>query len=115
MRGHRGALLIELIIVVVIIALLAAAYLGLMRRSPGGKGEKPTPKEAMDKARGVECANNLRQLRALIQMKVAEDERYPAALDSSSGMARCPVSGQAYRYDPRSGRVWCVTPGHERF
>ena len=111
MRKRQASLLIELIVVVAIIALLAGAYLGLSKR--GGKGEKSTPKAAMDKARSVECAANLLQLRALMETKVADDGRYPAALDPGNSMAQCPLTQKPYSYDPQAGRVWCTTPGHE--
>ena len=115
MRTERGALLIEIIVVVVIIALLAGVYLALIRGRGGGEEEASTPKAAMDKARGVECAANLQQLRALMQMRQVEDGEHPAALDPSSAMSRCPVTDKPYSYDARTGRVWCTTPGHETF
>ena len=103
---------VELIVVMVIIAILAVVYLGLTKRGGAG-GEASTPKAAIDKARSVECANNLHQLRAMIEMKVAEDGTYPAALNPASGMGQCPLTGKPYSYDPQTGRVWCTTPGHE--
>ena len=114
MSRRGGSLFIEVLIVVAIIALLASAYLGLINRSTDGSG-KSMPKAATDKARGVECASNLNQLRAMIQMHVAESGGYPAALDPNSSMSRCPVSGKPYRYDPKTGNASCVTPGHETF
>lgn len=114
MRGRGGALLVEILIVVVIILLLAGAYLGLTRKSGGGTAPS-TPKAALDKAHGIECANNLNQARQLVQMEVADSGQYPAQLDPESGVTRCPVSGQPYSYDPQTGRVWCTTPGHESF
>lgn len=115
MRAERGALLVEIIVVVVIIALLAGVYLGLIRGRGNGEDEPSTPKAAMDKARSVECAANLQQLRALMQMRQVEGAEHPAALDPTSAMARCPVSDKPYSYDARTGRVWCTTPGHETF
>ncbi len=115
MGDRRGSLFIEVLVVVVIIVLLAGAYLGLFRRSIGGEDGKSMPKAATDKARGVECANNLNQLRMTIQMKVAEDGQYPAALDPNNNMNKCPVSGKPYTYDPSTGSVRCTTPGHETY
>ena len=113
--SHRaGSLFVEVLIVAAIIALLAAAYLGLINRTTDDSG-KSMPKAATDKARGIECASNLQQLRAMIQMYVAEHDSYPAALDPNSGLNKCPVSGTLYRYDPQTGNVTCTTPGHEAF
>jgi len=28
---------------------------------------------------------------------------------------KCPVGGEPYQYDPSSGRIWCIHPGHEKF
>jgi hypothetical protein len=106
--------MVELLVVMVIIVLLAGAYLGISKKSGGGK-QAPTPKAATDKARGVECANNLQQLRALLEMENADKGAYPAALNPNNGMSRCPVSGRPYTYDPQTGRAKCVTPGHETF
>lgn len=114
MGRRAGSLFIEVLIVAAIIALLAAAYLGLINRSTDGSG-KSMPRAATDKARGVECANNLQQLRAMIQMHAADEGSNPPALDPNSGMSKCPVSGNVYRYDPGTGAVSCSTPGHETY
>ena len=113
-RGHKGTLLVELLVVVAIIAILAGVYLGAKKRSASGE-EKTTPKAAMDKAHDVECMNNLNQLRSLIQMSATENGAFPKALDSRSAINRCPVSNKPYTYDPQTGTVKCTTPGHENF
>jgi len=113
MRATRGSLLVEILVVVLIISVLAAVYLGLIRRS--GVTGPSTPKAAIDKARGIECRNNLNQLRMLVQMGISESGQPPAQLDPSTGIGACPISGQPYSYDPQTGRVWCTTPGHESF
>ena len=115
MGDRRGSLIIEVIVVAVIIVLLAGAYLGLFRRSVGGEDGKSLPKAATDKARGVECANNLNQLRMTIQMKAAEDGQNPPALDPNNSLSKCPVTGKPYSYDASTGTVRCTTPGHETF
>lgn len=112
MRKQQAALLIELVVVVAIIALLAGAYLGLMKRG-AKEGGKSIPKAAIDKSRSVECAAYLRQMRALLEMRMAEDGQYPPQLDTSVGMDKCPLSAKPYSYDPQTGRVQCTEPGHE--
>ncbi len=115
MKAREGSLLVEVLVVIVIVAILAVAYLGLINRHQGDEEGKSMPKAATDKARGVECANNLRQLRMLIQTKLTEDGDYPAALDPTNSICKCPVTGKPYSYDPRTGHAWCTSPGHEAF
>ncbi len=116
----RGFALVELLMVMVVLVGLAALYFGMR-----GKGEEVEPKfegaaqttlgKAVQKAESVACQNNLRQLRQMIQMEAMEGSN-PARLDPAWGLPlRCPVSGYEYRYDPRTGRVWCPTPGHENY
>ena len=116
--GARGFALVELLLVVVIIMLVAGAYYGLGRKQPAGEDGQAatTPGRAIDKAKLVECANNLRQLRMLIQTEMTVDSDYPKKLNAENGgaLTHCPVSGKPYSYDPRTGRVWCTTPGHEK-
>ena len=98
MRRRSASLLIELVVVVAIIALLAGAYLGLSKK--GSKGEKSTPKAAMDKAHGVECIANLQQAKALLQMQVSDEGHYPATIDTTNPIFQCPVTHKAYIYSP---------------
>jgi len=115
-RAARGFVLVEILIVIAIIALLVVGYHGL---SGGGEGdntiEKPsTPKQAIDRGKLAECAANLRNLRAEIEMFHAEHGRYPEKFNPSGSVGTCPVSGKPYVYDPQTERkIHCTTPGHE--
>ncbi len=111
-----GLALIELLVAIVIIALLAGAFYGLWRHGKGGQ-PKPTPAQAVEKAKGVDCQSMLQQVRASIQMAAMENEdRPPASIPTDmAAYAKCPETGQPYSYDPQTGRVWCTTPGHEGF
>jgi prepilin-type N-terminal cleavage/methylation domain-containing protein len=110
-----GLALIELLVAVVIIALLAAAFYGLWRH--GKAGQKSIPEQAKEKAQGVDCQLRLQQVRASIEMAKADnDDRPPASIPPDMApYAFCPQTNQPYSYDPQTGRVWCTTPGHEKY
>lgn len=112
----KGFVLIEILIVIAIIALVVVGYYGLSGKSNGEDGgEKPsTPKQAIDRGKLVECAANLRNLRAEIEMFQIENGRYPEKFNPSGAGSTCPVSGKPYVYDPQTGRIYCTTPGHEQ-
>ncbi|MHB1457056.1 MAG: prepilin-type N-terminal cleavage/methylation domain-containing protein [Armatimonadota bacterium] len=114
----RGFALIEMLVVIVIIAILAVIlipkYTGI---NAVGKDKINAP---VQRAHGVECQNNLQQIRNAITLYYTQNEQYPATLDAlSSSMSstsfKCPVSGNPYIYDPGAGKVSCSTPGHEKF
>ncbi len=132
-RGESGqASLIALLVSVALIGLLVWVF--FFRHN----GNRPSEKEelahnamvhsdkkttlgaAEDQAKAVECKNNLDQIRQAIVMDRQMDEGTPPpqSLQSVHGlpdsMKACPVSGRPYIYDPRTGQVHCVTPGHER-
>jgi prepilin-type N-terminal cleavage/methylation domain-containing protein len=119
-EARAGWSLVEMVVVLAIIAALAIwlvpRYLG-GAKTPAGR----TVSAPVQRARGVECANNLRQIRAAIQMAQTTTETSPGSLAelSSSGVPRqmlaCPVSQQPYRYDPRTGRVGCALAEHRSY
>lgn len=116
-ENARGFALVGLLLVIVIIGLTLGAYFGLGHKQTDSEDGRATttPGRAIEKAKSVECANNLRQLRMLIQTEMTVDSDYPKKLNAENGgaLTHCPVSGKPYSYDPRTGRVWCTTPGHE--
>ena len=119
LRNNHGQLaIIEIVVVVAII--VALAYF-LMPRYLGGPGQgiknggPPTPRE---RASGVECMSNINQVRQAINMYQQSNEKYPASLSEGGvpdSIAKCPITGTPYSYDPSQGRVWCTTPGHQRY
>ena len=115
-RARRGFVLVEILIVIAIVALLVVGYYGL---SSNGEGEaetqKPsTPKQAIDRAKAVECAANLKSLRGEIEIFQIENGRYPEKFNPSGAVGTCPVSGKPYVYNPQTGEIHCTTPGHEQ-
>jgi prepilin-type N-terminal cleavage/methylation domain-containing protein len=115
-RFRRGFVLIELLIVIAIIALVVVGYLGLTGDDDGdGEADTPsTPKQAIDRGKMVECAANLRNLRGEIELFNIEHGRYPEKFNPSGAVGSCPVSGRPYVYEPQTGTIRCVTPGHEQ-
>lgn len=128
-RGRRGfAALIEIIIVAALILGGLALYLsfsggyGKMPDVGGPVGDQPAsvPGRAIQKAHSMECQQDLRQLRMLINMSKGEGESggYPQSLEAmpeASKIRTCPVGGEPYTYDPTTGRVSCPHPGHEGY
>ncbi len=112
-----GFALIEIIVVLALLLIVAGAYYGLSHKGEKNAPAKSIPAKAIEKAHSVECQSNLQQIRQMIQMEAATGEGFPARIDqgATASISRCPVSGQPYSYDPQTGRVWCSTPGHERY
>ena len=122
--GRRGSwTLVELAVVMVILVALAAwllpRYLGSGKNSPG----QTTIQAPIQRAQGVDCRNNLQQIRTAITMSQQSNEHFPVSLNelttSGSGLSRemlvCPETKQPYVYDPRTGQVNCPYPPHRSF
>ncbi len=118
-QGRRGLMLVELLLVVAIIALVAGAYYGWGRKGPEQSEGRATttPGQAMEAAKDAQCAENLRQLRMIMLAETDIEGNNPRKFDAEAGgsLTHCPVSGKPYQYDPETGRIWCTTPGHEKF
>lgn len=120
LRSNRGQIftLIEILVVVAIIVVaglwISNTYLGVGKKA--GSGGPATP---IERGQGVDCANNLHQVRMAIDMYKQDNEKPPASLQDLRGlmesMFKCSVSGKPFSYDPATGRVWCTTPGHENY
>lgn len=117
--ARSGQTMIGLLVVIVIILGLTLWFMYPSRQAKkGGAPQRSTATQVKDKAEDVVCRNNLRQIRMAIQTDVMSGEPPPkslAELHYPAESLRCPVGGEPYRYDPRTGQVHCVHPGHERF
>ena len=72
----------------------------------------------MQKAVSVECQSNLQQIRAAIQTSKEENDEFPASLSEigyPAKVLRCPISKEPYNYNPATGEVRCLFPGHEQY
>lgn len=112
----RGFSLVEMLVVIVLIAAMGAALMNFYagKGKPGEKRRSP-----VQRARGVECAEYLRQNRMAIDMQKNSDEesRAPATLGElrlGTQAQSCPEGKVPYSYDPATGVVRCPYPGHEK-
>jgi hypothetical protein len=112
-------MLIGLLVVLVIIMLLYKAEFG--GPAPGASHAPGEPQTrlgaAVNQADKVVCRNNLSQLRAAIGIYQGTYGSFPPSLEGlqSNVALKCPVGGEPYQYDPATGTVHCVHPGHEAF
>ncbi|MGQ9463947.1 MAG: type II secretion system protein [Candidatus Fervidibacter sp.] len=117
---HKGQTLVMLLVVILIIAIVAAfIYLSKPAQSPqtGGQEARTTYGAALQRAKEVECMNNLHQVRQAVQMFAAEQGANPPSLQSVRFPAGvqpfCPIAKVPYTYDPNTGTVKC--PQHPQF
>jgi len=85
---------------------------------PDGNGKTLVGK-ALYRAKDEVCRSNLGQIRQSIQVNTdAVENTYPESLEATKlgdTYYKCPIGGEAYVYDPQTGRVTCPHPGHEKY
>lgn len=121
--GERGFFtLIGLLLALVIIGMLLSMY-GLPGGT-GGAGGTGSGGDAVtviggtkNRAQDTVCRNNLAQLRAAIGIEAGASGVNPPSLDGlNAGVdLACPGGDEPYEYDPATGQVRCVHPGHGSF
>lgn len=83
-----------------------------------GKGETIVGR-SMLAGKDTQCQNYLGQLRASIQINTDPvDNTRPQSLEETrlgKTFYNCPVGGEAYIYDPQTGKVSCPHAGHESY
>lgn len=129
LRDRRGFLsLIELLVVLVVIMVGLYLWLNMGSFGSGGGtmgnyvprrgGPTTTPGIAIDQAVSVKCVENLRQVRQALMMWEQQNEGYPGSISDlrlGDASTKCPNTDQPYSYDPATGKVKCLTPGHGGF
>lgn len=126
---ERGFLaLVEILVVLVII--MIAMYYWIGSAGPGETGSAPAgyvprrggpetmPGAAIDMAVSTQCMENLRSIRQSLTLYQGENQKLPDSLTELRlpvSTTRCPNTGMEYTYDPATGRVKCLTPGHGKF
>lgn len=74
--------------------------------------------QSLARAKDVDCMNNLRSVRQMIQVAVTSSDTPPATMDEmrvSKSMQQCPIGKEPYRYEAGSATVNCPHPGHEKY
>lgn len=116
--------MVAILVVVAIIAILVVVFYGKgaggskAQTRPDGKGETIIGK-SLYAAKDDVCRNDLSNLRASIAINTdSVDGTKPAKLEDTrlgSQFYICPVGGERYTYDPKTGKVSCPHPGHESY
>lgn len=115
----RQAQTLAVLLVVILIIAIIASFVWFSQRLPSGTREmkgQTTYGAALQRAKEVECLNNLQQIRTAIQTYAAINGSNPPTLGASllGGVQPiCPVTKVPYTYDPASGTVRC--PQHPKF
>ncbi len=121
---NRGFTLISSIATIGIIAILAAVYVGYSGtggKSPRADGRgKTTLGLVKANAQDEVCKSNLSQVRQslMVAQTSSGDDSYPATLEETrigADFYKCPMGKEPYVYDPKTGKVYCPHPGHEKY
>lgn len=122
---QRGQTLVASLVVIAIMGILAVA---LLRPWAVGGTSKPARADGLGnsmpglvklKTEDTVCQSNIGQVRLMIQAQMGGDDTYPASLTELRGLPKeflsCPIGKEPYQYDPTTGTVRCVHPGHEKY
>ncbi len=109
--------LIEILLVCVVLVALGAG-LSVMLLGHGKPGEKA--KTPIDRAKSTVCQSNLTSIRQSIAASQAGDTdgKFPQTLEElklPKEILSCDVGKEPYIYDPATGTVRCIHPGHENY
>lgn len=121
MKLQRGNTLVATLAVIAIIAILAVVFLkggGTMKARKDGIGKTIIGQTRAD-AKDTVCQSNLGQIRSSLQINQDPVEgTWPAKLEDTrlgADFYACPLGHEPYQYDPKTGKVRCIHPGHEKY
>ena len=129
MKTQRGSSLIGIIVALVLL-LFVGLYFLTYKPGSGVAGEKAGYGVRKDKvgetivgqsiarAKDAKCMEDIKQVRAAIEIANPAGETPPAALTElklPKEMIECPIGHEPYEYDPATGKVRCPHPGHEKY
>lgn len=121
-RGLIGVLVAAAIALVLTIVMLnGSGTFGGTKKEPErpDKLGKTIVGKSLLKAKDTVCLEQLQEDREMIQLATDPVEgTKPATLADAKvtgDLARCPIGHEPYVYDPATGQVHCVHPGHEKY
>lgn len=101
------ALLVLFVALVIVVILVYKAGVVYTRGTKETRTVIPPP----ERANILRCQTQIRKIEGAIQLYYAENSKYPESLDDltdiQSQETYCPVTGQAYLYNPENGTVIC--------
>ena len=110
-----------IILVLVVVLFKGSNAFGLQSKAstrPDGKGTTVLGQVRYD-AKDTVCQSNLGQVRSAIMIYESSNDDHPPdnlqELKIGNDFYRCPLGGEPYAYDPLTGAVHCVHPGHEKY
>jgi hypothetical protein len=110
---------VAIILVLVVLMIKGPGMFGLQAGSPRPDHKGTTVLgQVRYAAEDTVCQSDLAQLRQSIQIYQQTNDKYPDTLqDTKLGAEfyQCPLGHEPYQYDPQTGQVRCVHPGHERY
>src|SRR5579884_2750552 len=116
-------LTVAIILVLVVVMFKGSSIFGLgpgspAKARPDGLGTTVLGAARYD-AKDQVCRSNLASLRQAIQLVTQSNDDHPPASLADTHLGRdmysCPVGHEPYQYDPATGQVHCVHPGHENY
>ncbi|MGQ9464706.1 MAG: hypothetical protein ACUVQ3_01760 [bacterium] len=108
-----GIMRIYAFLAVVIVALVIVAVLVYKAGTTytRGRKENQTAVSPLERANILQCRAQIQKIEMAIQVYYSENNKYPERIDDlvsiSPQETYCPVTGQAYIYNPENGTVIC--------
>lgn len=97
-----------------VVVLISAILVVIVLKTMIADKNQPTPTAPIQRAKAIECLNNLRNARGAVSIYYGEKNEWPSRLADVDGVvASCPVAGKPYVYDNTTGRISC--PAHPRY
>jgi hypothetical protein len=112
-RAPRSLGLIPIIGSLLIVAILVVVAVQIYG---GGKGEETeTLTKSIDRAAGVQCRTQIRNLTVALEFYITQHGHFPSDLNGlehvTTEMLVCPVTQEPYGYDHETGKVYCPEHG----
>ena len=122
---NRGSSLIGMLVAAAIVMILIIIFVKVAPDFLGAGGSPRKDKVGhtiigTSKARAEDavCMTDLRQVRDAIEMAKTTEGQPPTTLSElklPKEFGYCPIGQEPYVYDPKTGTVRCVHPGHEKY